>query len=258
MKTELADIAAKIKAGQFEPKRKLGMQPLRLRLPMRLGAKRMEKIESELLSRGYKRNRETNWINGDKIVQVIAREFRNGKIWVCWDEAWKDFFCLIFDYSKVGGPTCVVPADGFFNFPVVFNKRQKPAYANSKYTWRQPFGLNHELSQFILGYKDRWDILGGSKTRQTNGDLNSQKMVQIEQPMPQFLTKAHNTTTSFMGEKQFTGFSQKKLDALPSSERKIISEVWSNKDDYIKWPKESILLIPGQVRPKSGFHKVLT
>ena len=58
-----------------------------------------------------------------------------------------------------------------------------------------------------------------------------------------------------MGEKQFTEFLQNKLDALPSSERKIISEVWSNKDDYIKWPKESILLVPGLVRPKNGFHK---
>ena len=32
-------------------------------------------------------------------------------------------------------------------------------------------------------------------------------------------------------------------------------EVWANKDDYIKWSKERILLIPGLVRPKAGFHK---
>jgi hypothetical protein len=209
---------------------------------MRLGGKKVQKIESELLSRGYKRNRETNWVNGDKIVQVVAREFRNGKIWVCWDEAWKDYYCLIFDYSKAGGPTCVVPANGFFNFPFVFNKRQTSAYANSRYTWRQPFDLSHELSQFILGYKDRWDMLGKS--------LTSQKQVPMQQPEPKLLKQPQSAAISFMGEKQFTEFLQKKLDLVTPSERKIILEVWSNKDDYIKWAKEGILLIPGLVRPK--------
>lgn len=211
---------------------------MRLQMLMRLGDKKVEKIESELLSRGYKRNRETNWINGDKIVQVVAREFRNGRIWVCWDETWKDYFCLIFDYSKAGGPTCIMSADVFFNFPFVFNKRQTSAYANSKYTWRQPFSLSHELSQFILGYKDRWDLLGTSKT---TGELSIQRQVPMQQP---------KTTVFFGDEKQFTEFLQNKLNALPPSERKIILEVWSNKDDYIKWPEKSILLIPGLVRPK--------
>ena len=175
----------------------------------------MEKTESELLARGYKRKRDTNWVNGDKIVQVVARELKNGKIYVCWDEAWRDYFCLIFDYSKAEGPTCVVPAKGFFNFPFVYNKRQTPAYANSKYTWRQPFALSHELSQFILGYKDRWEVLGISKTSQTTGELGSQKQVPTQQPKPQIPQGVQKKTISFNDEKRFTEFLQKKLDVLP-------------------------------------------
>ena len=62
-------------------------------------------------------------------------------------------------------------------------------------------------------------------------------------------------TSSIDIEKQIIEKLQKKFNELPPSEQKIISEVWNNKNDYIKWPKQSILLIPGLIRPKSGFHK---
>ncbi len=37
-------------------------------------------------------------------------------------------------------------------------------------------------------------------------------------------------------------------------EQKLINEVWNLKEAFIRWPKVSRLLLPGVVRPKSGFH----
>ena len=46
----------------------------------------------------------------------------------------------------------------------------------------------------------------------------------------------------------------KKLSELSEPEKRIIQEVWNNKDSFIKWPREGKLLLPGLTRPKKGFH----
>lgn len=45
------------------------------------------------------------------------------------------------------------------------------------------------------------------------------------------------------------------LDTLSPSERKIVGEVWRQKDAFIKWPAKALLLWQECVRPSGGFHK---
>jgi len=47
----------------------------------------------------------------------------------------------------------------------------------------------------------------------------------------------------------------RKFNELSEIEKRIIQEVWNNKDCFIKWPKEGKLFLPGLIRPKKGFHK---
>ena len=45
-----------------------------------------------------------------------------------------------------------------------------------------------------------------------------------------------------------------KFHELSLQEQKLVSEIWSLRESFIKWPKFSRLLLPGIIRPKSGFH----
>jgi len=45
------------------------------------------------------------------------------------------------------------------------------------------------------------------------------------------------------------------LSELTPSERRIISEVWEHKTEFIQWPAKAILLWPKCVRIPKGFHK---
>jgi hypothetical protein len=127
-----------------------------------------------------------------------------------------------------------------------------PSYRNSGFCWSQTFKLRDELPQLILGYKDRWDILDAK----TGEQLIQQKSLTSESHVPSTPLKAPDKDTSSKDiEKQINEKLQKKLNELSLGEQKIISDVWNNKNNYIKWPKQNILLIPGLIRPKGGFHK---
>ena len=125
-----------------------------------------------------------------------------------------------------------------------------PSYTNNKYSWSQVFKLTNELPQLILRFKDQWDILD-NKTKET---LNNQRPAVVNPIMVQSPKNVFSAAVTLMDERQFTAYLQKKFDDLSPSEQKIISEVWSKKDDYIRWPKESILLFPGLRRSSGGFH----
>jgi len=53
---------------------------------------------------------------------------------------------------------------------------------------------------------------------------------------------------------QFQSEINLKLDRLTQSERKIATEVWEHRADYIKWPVKARLLWPGCVRTK--YHRL--
>jgi hypothetical protein len=87
----------------------------------------VEKIESELWSRGFRQNQNNYWTKENKIVQIAHySQFQNNGIRVSWKETWKDYFALIFDYSSGGGPICIVPVQAFFSSRFVDEKRQMP------------------------------------------------------------------------------------------------------------------------------------
>jgi hypothetical protein len=47
---------------------------------------------------------------------------------------------------------------------------------------------------------------------------------------------------------------QLKFQDMSLQEQKIITEVWNFKESFIRWPNGTRLLLPGVIRPKSGFH----
>jgi len=76
-----------------------------------------------------------------------------------WRDEWKDDHAIIYDYSSVRGPICVVPVPILFKSDFVKKKRESKAYANSGYWWTQTFPLDHELARMILSFQDQWDML---------------------------------------------------------------------------------------------------
>jgi hypothetical protein len=122
----------------------------------------MSKIENELYKLGFVPNRASNWTRKHDIVQIVhSTEYP--KVRVTWREYWEDFLAIIYDYSPINGPICIVPTKELFNQPFVSRKRMEQAYVNSGNYWSQNFNLSDDLAQFILGFENRWDIIGGSK-----------------------------------------------------------------------------------------------
>ncbi|MGA2385807.1 MAG: hypothetical protein ABSG33_04655 [Candidatus Bathyarchaeia archaeon] len=122
----------------------------------------MGKLESELSKLGFVRNRTSNWSRKHDIVQIV-RSSEHPKVRVTWREYWKDFLAIIFDYSKIDGPVCIVPTKDFFNAPFVSQKRREQAYVNSGNYWSQVFVFNDPLPRLILSFSNRWDVLGGQR-----------------------------------------------------------------------------------------------
>jgi len=127
-------------------------------------------VEEKLASRGYRRLQRNNlerslWVKGEKTVRVVhSSEYKttyvkSRYVRVLWREEWKDYYAIIFDYSRGGGPTCILPVSVLFNFPIVKEKRKQTEYANNENWWSQRFPVNHEMTHFVLSYKDRWDLL---------------------------------------------------------------------------------------------------
>ena len=128
----------------------------------------MGKLESELRSFGFLENRASNWSRGHDIIQIVrSKQFQRNAIinaiMITWREEWKDFLAIIFDYSEVDGPICIVPTQVLFNSHFVAEKRNMPSYRNSGNYWFQLFKFEHELPQLILKYENKWDILAAKK-----------------------------------------------------------------------------------------------
>ena len=214
----------------------------------------MAKIESELWSRGFHQNQNNNWTKESKIVQIAHySQFQNKSIRVSWKETWKNCFALIFDYSSGGGPICVVPAQVFFSSRFVGEKRKMLSYRNSGFCWSQTFKLRDELPQLLLRYKDKWGIIDGKKDETPIIQENFPPQLPIPLPKTKVLKK--NNESQIELKDFIDNHIQKRFNPLPLLDKKIITEVWNNRINFIKWPKEAILLFPGLVRPKSGFLK---
>lgn len=126
-------------------------------------------VEGKLRSFGYRKSKGNTWINGNRTVHVQhSKQCSRDAFRILWAEEWKDYYALIIDYSAVDGPICIVPGNVFFNSNFVAEKRGEDSYANSGYTWSQPFPIDHELTSLILKYKDRWDIIESIGTENPN------------------------------------------------------------------------------------------
>jgi len=125
----------------------------------------MGKVEERLASLGYQRLQRNNlerslWLKGKKRVRVVhSYEGKGTYLRILWREDWKDYYAIIFDYSRGSGPTCILPVSVLYNSPFVKEKRKTIEYANSGYWWSQRFPMNHEMTKLVLSYKERWDLL---------------------------------------------------------------------------------------------------
>lgn len=117
-------------------------------------------IEDKLVSLGYQKIGRAEWNNGKKVVHVVhSSEFDREYIRIMWREEWKAHNAIIYDYSKVRRPVCIVPLPDLLSSDFVKEKRRRISYANSGYWWSQRFPTNHELVKLILSFKDRWDLI---------------------------------------------------------------------------------------------------
>ncbi|MDI9578819.1 MAG: hypothetical protein QM398_11880 [Thermoproteota archaeon] len=117
------------------------------------------KLENILTERGYKQTSKNGWVKSNRFVQVVNSLEHDFYVRVTWKEKWRNYYAIIFDYSAVNGPICVVPTKALFETNFVIEKRRTVAYANSGYWWTQKFPENHELSQLIIEHKNHWDLL---------------------------------------------------------------------------------------------------
>jgi hypothetical protein len=118
------------------------------------------KVEEKLRLLGYRKRRGNTWFNGTKTINVRhSSEYDRQYLRVVWYEKWKDYLAIIFDYSAVQGPVCIVPVNSLFKSSFITEKRLRDAYENSGNYWSQPFPIDHEIAIIILDYVDRWDLL---------------------------------------------------------------------------------------------------
>ncbi|NLB11628.1 hypothetical protein GX831_04205 [bacterium] len=116
-------------------------------------------VENELLALGYQKIGGKSWIKGKKVVHVEqTRVNSHGCYLIYWRESWKDDYAIVFDYSNLGGPVSIVPIKELFTTKFVSDKRNE-GYGNSLNWWSQKFPTDHELSQLVLKYQKRWDLL---------------------------------------------------------------------------------------------------
>lgn len=118
------------------------------------------KVEEKLRLLGYRKRRGNTWVNGIRKVNVQhSIEYDRYHMRVVWNDKWVNYNALIFDYSAVHGPICIVPTNVFFKNSYIVEKRMEDSYENSGNYWSQPFPVDHEIVSLILEYADRWDLL---------------------------------------------------------------------------------------------------
>lgn len=116
-------------------------------------------LKQKLTSLGYKNTVGKTWVKGNKTIHIVQSSQFGKRTRIYWRESWKGHQAIIYDYSKVQEPVCIVPISKLFSTDFVRKKREQTSYANSIYWWSQKFPKNHELIKLILSYKDRWAIL---------------------------------------------------------------------------------------------------
>jgi hypothetical protein len=117
-------------------------------------------VEAKLRSLGYQNTKGNLWIKGN--LQVHLEQTKNcgrdSNILIYWRESWENDHAIVFDYSCVKGPVCIVSIKVLFTSEFVSNKRSE-GYGDSLNWWSQKFPLNHDLAQLVLRYENRWDLL---------------------------------------------------------------------------------------------------
>jgi hypothetical protein len=116
-------------------------------------------VENGMASLGYEKLGRKEWVKAGRVVRVVASSEFGERMRVTWKEKWKDDHAIIYDYSEAKGPICIVPIPVLFSTDFVEEKRGTKAYENSGRWWTQTFPLKHELSQLVLSFQNRWDIL---------------------------------------------------------------------------------------------------
>jgi len=120
----------------------------------------MGNVEEKLAASGYEKIRRNKWINGNRVVQVEhSVDYGRNHLRIWWKEVWRDYYAIVFDYSRADGPICAVPCSDLFRSSFVNVKRRQESYENSGDWWSQRFPINHELVRLVLSFKNRWDIL---------------------------------------------------------------------------------------------------
>lgn len=115
-------------------------------------------VEDKLASLRYQKEvKGKKWVNGDRIVHVEQSKKRN-RFRIYWREEWKDHHAIIFDYSHADGPVCIVPIRVLFKSDFVTKKREE-SYGDSVDWWSESCSIDHELTQLVLKFENRWDVL---------------------------------------------------------------------------------------------------
>jgi hypothetical protein len=119
-----------------------------------------QSVEAALTSLGYQKKSRSKWARGTRIVHITrSSEWGPRQVRISWREKWKTYHALIYDYSRAGGPICIVPAAELFAAPFVSKKRREQAYVNSGHWWSQVFPIDHKLAQLVIKAKDQWSAL---------------------------------------------------------------------------------------------------
>jgi hypothetical protein len=116
-------------------------------------------VEKHLSNLGYRKTKGSEWQKDGRVVHVPSSGYYGSHFRITWKEKWKKDHAIVYDFSKANGPVCIVSIPEFFNTDFIQEKKQQQSYADSGYWWTQTFSIEHELAQFVLSYKDRWDIL---------------------------------------------------------------------------------------------------
>lgn len=120
----------------------------------------MYNVEEQLKIRGYRKCGPKKWKKNSWVVNIVtSSEDRLEYYRIKWREEWKNNKAIIYDYTQTKGPICIVPTEALFNSDFVKEKREEESYKNSKLWWTQRFPVDHELTQLVLSYKDRWNLL---------------------------------------------------------------------------------------------------
>jgi len=83
-------------------------------------------VEKKLMTLAYRKVRSHKWIRGNRVVRTVhSPEFERNYIRIWWREEWKDDHAVVYDYTGVWGPVCVVSVPDLFMSDFVKEKGRK-------------------------------------------------------------------------------------------------------------------------------------